>query len=210
MKLMLIRHASPAEKVRGRCYGTLDVGLSDAGRRECDALVTALAGERLAAIVSSPATRAVATASPLAAAHGLGVEVLDGLRELDFGALEGRTYDEIAFSMPELYEQWMTAPTSVRFPGGEGYDDLRRRVQATVEACRSAYDGRLVAAVTHGGVVRALVAGVLEIPPERIFRLAVNHASVTVVEWVGGEPTVRELNRRPLGMQLRARPRFDA
>jgi len=195
VRLLLIRHASPAEEVRGRCYGKLDVGLSDAGGRECEGLVAALAGEPLAAVVSSPALRAVETASPIAAAHGLDVDVRDGLRELDFGELEGRAYDEIAASLPDLYARWMTDPTSVRFPGGEGYEDMRRRVHATVEACRRAYDGRLVAAVTHGGVVRAVVAGVLEMPRERIFRLAVDHASVTVVEWVAGEPTVRELNR---------------
>ena len=51
--------------------------------------------------------------------------VLDQLSELDFGELEGCTYEEVAASRPELYEQWMTAPMAVRLPGGEGYADRR-------------------------------------------------------------------------------------
>ncbi len=197
MRLFLVRHAQPTDDVRGRCYGTLDVGLSEAGRREVEALSTALAGEPVTAVVSSPARRACETAAPIAAAHRVAVEIDDGLRELDFGELEGRTYDEIAESLPALYAEWMTSPTTVRFPGGEGYEDLRQRAQAAVAALRARYEGGLVVAVTHGGVVRAVVAGVLGIPSERIFRLAVDHVSTTVVEWLAGEPVVRELNRPP-------------
>jgi alpha-ribazole phosphatase len=196
VKLLLVRHAAPVDDARGRCYGRLDVGLSPEGEAQAAGLVRILDGVRLAAVVSSPARRAVDTALPLAEPGGLEVEILDGLRELDFGELEGKTYDEIAETRPELYAQWMAAPTSVRFPGGESYDDLRLRVEEAAARLREAFTESTVAVVTHGGVVRALVAGVLGIPPERIFRLGVDYASVTVVEWVQGEPVVRVLNAR--------------
>lgn len=197
MRLFLVRHAQPTDDVRGRCYGKLDVGLSDHGRSEADAVARALSGEPVTVVVSSPSRRARETAGPIAAAHGLAVGVVEGLRELDFGELEGRTYDEIAESLPDLYAEWMSSPTTVRFPGGEGYEDLRQRSQAAVGALRERYEGGLVVAVTHGGVVRAVVAGVLGMPSEHIFRLAVDHVSTTVVEWVAGEPLVREMNTPP-------------
>jgi alpha-ribazole phosphatase len=196
VKLLLVRHAAPVDAARGRCYGRLDVGLSPDGQAQAAGLVRALDGVQLAAIVSSPARRAVDTALPLAEPRGLEVEVLDGLGELDFGELEGKTYDEIAATRPELYAQWMTEPTSVRFPGGESYDDLRRRAETTIAGLREAYEGETVAVVTHGGIVRAVVAGTLGVAPERIFRLGVDYASVTVVEWIADEPIVRTLNGR--------------
>ena len=108
------------------------------------------------------------------------------------------TYDEIAATRPELYARWMAEPTSVRFPGGEGYVDLGRRAAAAVASLRATYPDRTVAVVTHGGVVRAVVAGLLAVPPEHIFRLGVDHASLTVVEWIAGEPVVQSLNSQAL------------
>jgi alpha-ribazole phosphatase len=195
MRLLLVRHAEAEESARGRCYGSLDVGLSARGRSQCAAVAQAFASEHVVAVVASPRVRAVETADSIAKPHGLHVRIEPDLRELDFGELEGRTYDEIAASLPELYAAWMTTPTEVRFPGGESYADLHARSDAAVSALRRAHDGQTVVAVTHGGVVRAVLHSVLGFPPERIFRLAVDPASVTTIEWLGEEPIVRCVNR---------------
>ena len=55
--------------------------------------------------------------------------------------------------------------------------------------------GRSVVVVTHGGVIRAVLRSVLGFPAEHLFRIAVDPASVTTVEWVEGEPIIRGLNR---------------
>lgn len=197
MRLILVRHAETELSARGRCYGSLDVGLSPLGRAQCVALEASLAEEPVAAVVSSPRVRALETAGAIARPHGLEVGVENDLRELDFGDLEGRTYDEIAARLPELYAAWMTTPTKVRFPGGESYADLKARALAAVERLRASHAGAAVVAVTHGGVVRAVVSEALGMPAEHIFRLAVDPASLTVVEWLQGEPLVRCVNSRP-------------
>jgi alpha-ribazole phosphatase/probable phosphoglycerate mutase len=194
MRLVLVRHAAVEESAHGRCYGTLDVGLSPTGRAQSVSLARMIGAEPVARVVSSPRVRAVDTAVAIAEPHGLNVDVDDALREIDFGELEGRTYDEIAAELPDLYAAWMTAPTTVRFPGGECYADLEARAIGAVSALRRAYDERTVVVVTHGGVVRAVVADVLGIPPERIFRIGVEPASLTVVEWLGDEPIVKCFN----------------
>lgn len=199
MRLVLVRHAETEESARGRCYGSLDVGLSGSGRDQCASLAGALVIEQVAAVVASPRIRARETATAIAAPHGVDVRLDHDLRELDFGELEGRTYDEIAASRPELYAQWMSEPTRVRFPGGESYADLAARSLAAVARLRAELDGRTVVAVTHGGVVRAVVSDVLGIPAERIFRIAVDPASMTVVEWLSDTPVLRLLNERPAG-----------
>ena len=89
----------------------------------------------------------------------------------------------------------MSAPTTVRFPGGESYADLEARAAAAIATLARQQAGRRVVVVTHGGVIRAVLRTVLGFPAERLFRIAVDPASVTTLEWVEGEPIVRELNR---------------
>jgi len=139
MRLALVRHAEAAEDARGLCYGRLDVGLSQRGRVQCASLAEAFRHETIDAVLASPAVRARETGVAIATPHRLGVDVVEPLRELDFGELEGRSYEEIAESDPELYERWMTArrrcaspeasrtPTSRRGspPGSRGSSSTR-------------------------------------------------------------------------------------
>jgi alpha-ribazole phosphatase len=185
-RLTLVRHAEPA--VVGVCYGALDVDLSPRGRGQAAALAERLRKERFDAVVSSPRTRATETAAAL----GLPIATDDRLRELDFGEFEGRTYDEIAHSHPDVYRAWMETPTRVRFPGGESYGDLRARATEALTELRNAYESVLV--VTHGGVIRAALATWLELPEHAIFRLDQRYCGVTVVDWLTDEPVVRILN----------------
>jgi alpha-ribazole phosphatase len=197
MELLLVRHAEVARNARGRCFGRLDVLLSDEGREQARALAARLSHEAVAAVVSSPRVRARDTATAIAEPHGLAVSTLDELSELDFGALEGLTYDEIAATWPELYEQWMTQPTAVEFTEGERFADLQVRAAEAVARLRESYEGRIVVAVTHAGVVRTIVAAALGMPEDRIFRLSVDPASITHVSWSeGGDSLVRSVNVR--------------
>jgi alpha-ribazole phosphatase/probable phosphoglycerate mutase len=191
-RLVLVRHAEPVEEARGRCYGTLDVGLSPAGVEASERLALTLAELELDAVYTSPRARAVETIRPFAASCGLTPVVHEGLREIDFGELEGRRYEEIEASHPELYRAWMDAPTTVRFPGGESYDDLRVRALQAFEEIRARQGSALV--VTHGGVIRAGLAAWLEMPAHAIFRLGQSHCGITIVEWIEETPVVRLVN----------------
>ena len=189
-RLLLIRHAEPDEDARGRCYGRLDVGLSPTGLASAERLAESLRPVQLDAVYVSPRLRAVQTANALGASR----TVDDRLRELDFGQFEGRTYDEIEREQPEFFRSWMETPTLVRFPGGESYAELRERVAAAVDEIVAANDGRTVALVSHGGVIRAALAVALGLPDDRAFALDVGYARVSVVDWFGGTPVVRLVN----------------
>jgi alpha-ribazole phosphatase/probable phosphoglycerate mutase len=90
----------------------------------------------------------------------------------------------------------MTRPTEVRFPEGESYAELETRVLASVAQLREELGGLTVVAVTHGGVVRAVLRDALGLPRERVFRISVEPASVSIVEWLDREPIVRCVNAR--------------
>jgi len=190
-RVHLVRHAAAAAWSVGHCIGRTDVPLSQAGRERADQLAASFAGLQLDAVYSSPALRARDTARPVAVVAHRGVSVVEGLAEIDFGSFDGRPFDEIAKSEPARYQEWMTDPTRVTFPGGESYADLQTRVTASIREVVQRHRGATVVVVTHAGPIRAVLAGVLEMPDRTLFRLDVAPGTVTVVDWIGDAPIVR-------------------
>jgi broad specificity phosphatase PhoE len=191
---VLVRHAETDAAMRGRCYGRLDVELSLKGRQQASELGTALRGISLAAVYSSPLSRALDTAAAIAAPHGLEPVVEGSLRELDFGELEGVLYEDIEAARPELFREWMETPGSVRFPGGEALADLRARVRPTVAEIRERHEGEAVALVAHGGVIRVVLADALDLADGAFFRLGQAFGGLSIVDWVDGTPVVAVVN----------------
>ena len=197
MKLLLIRHAAPAADARGRCYGKLDIGLSGEGERQAAEIVHSLVDVHVAAVVSSPARRAVDTARPLAEAFGVDVEIRDDLRELDFGELEGLTPAEIGERYPDSLA-WTAAPGGVSFAGGESVLALYERAVRAVRELAAGHAGETVAVFSHAVTIRAALAYALAMPLDALFRIEQSHGGMSVVEWHDGAPYVRTVNAREL------------
>jgi alpha-ribazole phosphatase len=176
--LWLIRHGQPDRAFEGVCYGALDVALSPDGFAQMERVASRLADEPLSAVYSSPRSRCREGAGLIAAHHSCAVRISGELSEMDFGEFEGRRYDEIAAQHPVLYRQWMERPTETQFPGGENFSRMRERVLAAAERLWTLHRGQSIAVVTHGGVIRILLAEVLGIPPGNLFRLAQRHAAI--------------------------------
>jgi probable phosphoglycerate mutase len=193
-RLLLIRHLEPERSVHGRAYGSLDAPLSTRARGQAAKLAQALDSVPLEAVYASPLRRALETATPLAVHRKLVPVVHEGLREIDFGEIEGSRYEEVEENSPGLFRSWMSDPTGVSFPGGESFADLRLRVLAATEEIRARHRGRGVALVAHGGVTRAIVAASLSMPDEALFRLDQAYGAVSVVDWLGETPILRVLN----------------
>jgi broad specificity phosphatase PhoE len=196
-RVVLVRHAETEESARGRCYGRLDVQLSPLGLRQAQALAASLADIALAAVYASRLSRALDTARPIAAAQGLEPVVLAALGELDFGEVEGLSYDEIEAERPELFRAWMDDPARVIFPGGESLADLRARVLPALAELRARHDREAVAVVAHGGVVRVVLAEALGLEDGALFRLDQAAGGVSVVDWLDEVPLVRVVNAVP-------------
>jgi alpha-ribazole phosphatase len=193
-RLLLIRHAEPEAEARGRCYGTLDIGLSDGGLRQADRLARALAQNGLAAIYTSPRRRALQTAAALGRVHGLAPVVDERLCEIDFGDFEGRTYEEIEREHPELFRRWMETPTEIEFPNGESYERFQARALLALASILERHRGDTVAVVSHGGIARAILADCLSIPDAGIFRIDQSYGALSIVDWLDGVPIVRLIN----------------
>jgi alpha-ribazole phosphatase/probable phosphoglycerate mutase len=149
----------------------------------------------VAAIYSSPSRRAVESTN-LRAADAPGVAIDERLREINFGAFEGLTYREISSRYPQTYDEWMTRPASVAFPGGESFAAMSGRVRSAFEHIRMLHSGKTVAVVSHGGVNRVALAAALDLDTRHIFRLDQAYACVNVIDYFGDEPLVRVMNAR--------------
>jgi probable phosphoglycerate mutase len=145
IRLHLVRHGSTDRSDAGRFNGTIDVSLNETGRSQARALATTLEGRSFAGVWTSDLVRCVETA-----ALAWGTATVDPrLRELDFGELEGRIWDELDESM----RQELIAFESFSAPGGESVDLLRARVARFVGDLSPG--DHLV--FTHGGVIRSLL-----------------------------------------------------
>jgi alpha-ribazole phosphatase len=196
-RLLLVRHGEVEAWARGRIYGRLDPALSAEGRAQAEAAAGLVAAEQPSALLCSPSKRAMETAAAIAAATGLLPSEDPRLREIEFGAFEGLTFAEAEARDPVTWREWMEHPGTVRFPGGECWEDVRARAVATYEEIATARPSSTVAVVTHGGVIRALLSDALALPAERTFRMEIAFGSLTIARREPFGWVVEAVNRRP-------------
>ena len=196
-RVWLIRHGEPRSEIRGRCYGRLDAGLSEAGRTQLQRVALMLKAEPISVIYASPRIRTRESAAAIAGYHQCDVRADERFREIDFGDFEGREYDEIARLYPATYQQWMEQPTEVQFPNGENFREMQQRVLSAMSQLLEQRGGETIAIVTHGGVNRIILAEALGMPEANIFRIAQAYGAKNLIRYVGDYPSVELVNGPP-------------
>lgn len=177
-QLLLIRHGETQWNFDNRVQGHLDIPLTDKGRQQARLLAEWLAFEPIAAVYSSDLCRASETASIIAgerAPHYLETR----LREAAFGDFQGLTTPEIAARYPEAYHAWRRDAVRNRPPGGETLEDLGERCMAALREIAEKHPGETVAVVAHGGPIRVMVCGALELGLAIYPKLRVENTSLS-------------------------------
>ena len=161
MRLVLARHGRTASNV-SKALDSRPPGapLDEMGLAQAAALGVRLAADPVTAVYSSSATRAQQTAAPVAAAHDLPVQVIDGVQEVFCGDLEGRADPASREQFDRTYAAWWEGDLDAHLPGGESAHDLRARYVPAVEAIMA--DTRdTVVLVSHGAAIRLAAAALL-------------------------------------------------
>ncbi|MCK4587145.1 MAG: alpha-ribazole phosphatase family protein [Gammaproteobacteria bacterium] len=130
-------------------------------------------------IFTSPLSRCRAFADALGERYEVPVQVDERLKEVGFGAWEGRTREEIKESNLAEYEAFYRDPVNQRPEGAEPLDVFFQRVASVYDDVAKKYTGKHVLFVTHAGVIRAAMAHVLEVSPEVAYRIQIANAGVT-------------------------------
>ena len=159
--LWLVRHAS-TDWTGVRFCGRSDPPLHADGQAAAEALARRLAvdlpRDRIPRIIASPLQRAATTAAAIADATGSAVETDERWLEIDFGLVEGRTFDEVAVVAPALAARLAAGEDGLDWPDGETAAELDARVRAALTDLATTADGRPTIVVSHGGALRLAIA----------------------------------------------------
>lgn len=202
--VLLVRHARTTANAGGTLAGRAPgVGLDDTGRAQVEALAQRLAPLPLVEVVSSPLERCRETAAGVVATGGTRavprpqVRLDDRLSECDYGDWTGRPLKELA--KDRLWPAVQAHPSSVRFPGGESMREMQQRA---VDGVREV-DARIAdehgpdalwAAVSHGDVIKSLLADALGVHLDAFQRIVVDPCSVSAVLYTPLRPFVVRTN----------------
>ena len=181
-----VRHGESEGNAARVFTGQTDSPLTERGRRQAEAVADELANVKFDRIVSSDLSRTRDTADVIAKRHGMRVEVVPELREIDVGDQTGKTFDETR-GLPNWNDDGF-----VVWPGGETLDQVVARTLAAIERLTRENPGKTILVVGHGGVNRILLSHFLGILP-KLDRTPGGNTNISVVHTDGKNHTVERL-----------------
>lgn len=174
LHLHLLRHGET--ELGGGLRGSLDDALTEQGWAQMRAAV--VAGGPWDRIVSSPLQRCARFAAELGEQLNLSVHLDKDLQELHFGAWEGQSAAALMETDAEGLGLFWADPYAFTPSGGEAVSDFSARVLAAIERLYAAYAGERVLLVSHGGVMRLLLARARGLPREQLLNVEVGHGAL--------------------------------
>lgn len=174
LRLDLLRHGET--ELGGGLRGSLNDALTDKGWAQMRAAVIEQGPwDRL---VSSPLQRCARFAEELGAQLGLSVQLEKDLQELHFGAWEGQSAAALMETDAEALGLFWADPYSFTPPQGEPVADFSTRVSAAIDRLHTTCAGERVLLISHGGVMRLLLARARGLPREQLLNVEVGHGAL--------------------------------
>lgn len=196
MRIILVRHGQTDANKEGRFQGASDAPLNNLGLSQAQALGRRLSSEKLAAVFSSPQTRAIQTASPIAHSHSISIDTVQDLRELDIGELDGLKGPDLRERYPHILKQWSINVGALTMPGGESIVGLQERTWNAVLRIREIHPEGTVAAVSHNFAIQSILLKALGMDLRNFQRIRQDLAAITELDFSNGGPVLRSLNDR--------------
>jgi alpha-ribazole phosphatase len=194
LRLYLIRHGEIEPAAIGKLIGQTDVALSGRGVEQARRLAENLSSMRLDAVYSSDLRRACRTAEIIAEHNQASPQPSAAWREIYMGAWEGRTLSSLNDEAPGQVASLFNDPASFGYPGGESFGDFTARVQGALDQLLQTHPSGEITLVTHGGVCRAIIGGVLGMPMRNWLRLAQGYGCLNVITWYELQPMLELVN----------------
>jgi broad specificity phosphatase PhoE len=194
-KLLLTRHGHVEGIKPARFRGRAELALTSTGLAQAAALAQRIARQwKPVAIYTSGLQRCVVTGARIGEAVCVKAVVLDRLMDLDYGAWQMRTHDEVKAEAPEAFRLWHAAPHLVRFPKGESLQDLMARTADALRTVLAHHAGQTVVMVGHDSVNRALLLQLLDQPLSAYWKIAQDPCCLNEVDIDGADVVIRRVN----------------
>ncbi|HJQ06282.1 MAG TPA: histidine phosphatase family protein [Nocardioides sp.] len=198
--VILVRHGRTTANASGMLAGRLPgVRLDETGEKQAARAGARLASVPFAAVVSSPQERCKQTAKLLLAGRDERPRVLSerGLAECDYGEWQGRPLKELA--KEKLWSTVQRQPSAATFPGGESMVEMKHRAVSAVRRRDAAVEaehgpGAVWVAVSHGDIIKSLLADALGMHLDLFQRIQVDPASISIIRYTPDRPYVLATN----------------
>lgn len=189
-RLFLIRHGVTEWNREKRYCGHRDIGLSNEGKSQVKLLSNRLNAVRFDRVYCSNRKRTIQTARMLFKQARI---IPDwGLREINFGVLEGLKHKEIMEKYEDTYKKWLKDSFKNSIPKAEPMNVFKKRVENALWSIIRFNSGKTIAVVCHGGVIGIFVNGILK--NRNFWRCVPSPASVTIVEHEKGKARLKKFN----------------
>ena len=177
-EVILLRHAHSTANLKGILAGRDNrIGLSDRGKMEAIDISNYLSELKFDAIYSSPLKRCFETIAPWVEKTDAQIEVIQDLIEMEYGDWSGQPLAKL--SKKTLWGSIQSRPSTVRFPNGESFSEMSTRAnQAILDL---AHGKRRILVVSHGDVIKSIVAFHLGMSLDSFERISIDPASITTI-----------------------------
>ena len=214
--MILVRHGRTTANASGVLAGrTAGVRLDDTGAEQARRVAERIAAVPIDALVTSPQERCRQTARAIAAAREDAPRAVTdrGLAECDYGEWQGRPIRELA--KEKLWQTVQRQPSAAVFPGGESMADMQQRAVSAVRRRDAAIEaehgsGAVWVAVSHGDIIKSVLADALGMHLDLFQRLHVDPASVSIVQFTPDRPYVLATNSTAGDLSWLKRPAAKA
>jgi alpha-ribazole phosphatase len=182
-QVYLVRHGQTAWNAELIFRGRRDIELNERGQKEASAIAGALRDKNPDAIYTSPLTRALETARPLATLLQREIKPIQDLTDINYGDWEGVPYNEIKTKYPDLLATWEQEPDLVRFPHGETLDEVRERSYGVLRELAEKHTNESILIVSHRVVNKVLLCAVLGLSTARFWNIKQDTGCINVLEY---------------------------
>ena len=214
--VILVRHGRTTANASGMLAGRMTgVKLDDVGTGQADRAAARIAAVPLLAVVSSPLERCRQTAKAVLGAQGadrrLRVTVDKGITECDYGDWQGSALRDLA--KQPLWKTVQSQPSAATFPGGESMATMQARSVTAIRQRDAAIEaehgeGAVWVAVSHGDIIKSVLADALGMHLDLFQRIGVDPASISIIRYTGARPYVLASNTHDGDLSwLKAAPR---
>lgn len=194
-KIMLIRHGITDWNLEGKVQGQSDTQLASDGIYQARMLIAHFPFETVDAVYSSDLQRAMRTADFISNKFNLETIPVKEMREINFGNWEGRSFENIAKEEPTEFKKFFVQPDMLMFKGGESFAELQSRVMLSLKKIvRLTGDDKQIVIVTHGAVIRVIIAAILEMPIRKIWSIQQSNTSVNILRYDNDSYSIELLN----------------
>jgi alpha-ribazole phosphatase len=194
LKLILVRHGETDSNKNATYCGFTDAPLNDNGAMQAQSAKEKLKAYAIDQIYASPLARTKKTAEIINESRGIDICYLDYLKERNFGKWEDLSFQQIKERYSEQYEQLEQDWINYVVPDGECALTFHERVTSFIQGLMDSCDNKTVLIITHLGCIRSMIAFLLGMKIEDMWRFKVDNGGITCIEITEGYAVLTLLN----------------